>query len=92
MCKLLPDSVVMLFRVYTIGVDIRQGRGNYSHTNYVVLSPRFLMDNQSSSVVQIAQRFATKEQVRREVNLHHDHMVRVPEPLFAGRKGSLLMA
>ncbi|XP_054931274.2 intermembrane lipid transfer protein VPS13D isoform X1 [Dermacentor andersoni] len=60
--------------VYTIGVEIRQGRGNYMCTNYVVLSPRFLIDNQSSSVVQIAQRFATKE-------LHqHRHHISLAKP------------
>ncbi|KAM7310382.1 vacuolar protein sorting-associated protein 13D isoform X1 [Ixodes scapularis] len=60
--------------VYTIGVDVRQGRGNYTHTNYVVLSPRFLVDNQSSSVVQIAQRFATKEQHQ------HRHHISLAKP------------
>nr|XP_037268534.1 LOW QUALITY PROTEIN: vacuolar protein sorting-associated protein 13D-like [Rhipicephalus microplus] len=60
--------------VYTIGVEIRQGRGNYMCTNYVVLSPRFQIDNQSSSVVQIAQRFAIKE-------LHqHRHHISLAKP------------
>ncbi|CAN7986722.1 unnamed protein product [Ixodes hexagonus] len=60
--------------VYTIGVEVRQGRGNYMHTNYVVLSPRFLVDNQSSSVVQIAQRFAIKEQHQ------HRHHISLAKP------------
>ncbi|XP_077510398.1 vacuolar protein sorting 13D isoform X2 [Amblyomma americanum] len=60
--------------VYTIGVEIQQGRGKYACTNYVVLSPRFLIDNQSSAVVQIAQRFATKE-------LHqHRHHISLAKP------------
>ncbi|XP_077532737.1 vacuolar protein sorting 13D isoform X2 [Haemaphysalis longicornis] len=56
--------------VYTIGVEIRPGLGRYTGTSHVVLSPRFLIDNQSSAVVQIAQRFATKElQYRHHISL-----------------------
>uniref|UniRef100_A0A2R5LD33 Putative vacuolar protein n=1 Tax=Ornithodoros turicata TaxID=34597 RepID=A0A2R5LD33_9ACAR len=56
--------------VYTIGVDVKQGRGIYSSTNYVVLSPRFLLDNRSSSIVEFAQRFATIEQYSHQHRCH----------------------
>lgn len=56
--------------VYTIGVDVKQGSGKYSNTNYVVLSPRFLLDNRSSCIIEFAQRFATREQYSHQHRYH----------------------
>jgi len=52
------------FRVYNIGIEVRQGKGKYRDTNIVTFAPRFEIDNQSSHNLAIAQRHITQGQVK----------------------------
>lgn len=47
--------------VYNIGIDVRVGRGRYSDTHIVTLSPRYQLDNRTSHKLELCQLFATKE-------------------------------
>lgn len=47
--------------VYNIGIDVRVGRGRYSDTHIVTLSPRYQLDNRTSHKLEFSQLFATKE-------------------------------
>ncbi|XP_072334512.1 intermembrane lipid transfer protein VPS13D isoform X1 [Scyliorhinus torazame] len=42
--------------IYSIGIDIRKGRGRYRDTNIVTFAPRYLLDNKSSHKLAFAQR------------------------------------
>uniref|UniRef100_UPI00398EEC11 intermembrane lipid transfer protein VPS13D isoform X3 n=1 Tax=Pristiophorus japonicus TaxID=55135 RepID=UPI00398EEC11 len=42
--------------IYSIGIDIRKGRGQYRDTNIVTFAPRYLLDNKSSHKLAFAQR------------------------------------
>uniref|UniRef100_A0A4W3GI10 Vacuolar protein sorting 13 homolog D n=1 Tax=Callorhinchus milii TaxID=7868 RepID=A0A4W3GI10_CALMI len=42
--------------IYSIGIDIRKGRGRYRETNIVTFAPRYLLDNKSSHKLAFAQR------------------------------------
>ena len=42
--------------VYYIGIDVRQGKGRSRRTNYIFLTPRYTISNQSSYDLSIAQR------------------------------------
>ena len=53
------------FRVYNIGIEVRQGRGRYRDTNIVTFSPRYQLDNRSSHKLAFAQKYmADRQQVR----------------------------
>lgn len=47
--------------VYNIGIDVRVGRGRYSDTHVVTLSPRYQLDNRTCHKLEFCQLFATKE-------------------------------
>lgn len=46
--------------VYTIGIDVRMGRGRYRDTYMVTLSPRYQLDNRSSYKLEFSQKFAVE--------------------------------
>ncbi|CAE1274656.1 VPS13D [Acanthosepion pharaonis] len=48
--------------VFTIGIEVKQGRGMYRDTNIVTFAPRYCIDNQSNYKLSIAQRHFTKEE------------------------------
>ncbi|XP_023229581.1 vacuolar protein sorting-associated protein 13D-like isoform X2 [Centruroides sculpturatus] len=46
--------------VYTIGIDVRMGRGRYRDTYMVTVSPRYQLDNKSSYKLEFSQKFAVE--------------------------------
>ncbi|KAK0393450.1 hypothetical protein QR680_000217 [Steinernema hermaphroditum] len=47
--KLLVSHEQEATLIYNVGVDVRQGQGRYKDTQVVLLTPRYHLDNQSSS-------------------------------------------
>lgn len=46
--------------VYLVGIEIREGKGNHRDSKFVTVTPRFIIENQSSRRIQISQKnFAT---------------------------------
>ncbi len=55
-CHANEMQQIVTFRVYNIGIEVRQGRGRYHDTNIVSFSPRYQLDNRSSYKLAFAQR------------------------------------
>ncbi len=43
-----------IYRIYNIGVEVRQGQGRYKDTQVVLLTPRYLLSNQTTFEVLVA--------------------------------------
>ncbi|VDO23593.1 unnamed protein product [Brugia timori] len=43
-----PTQFVFTFKIYNIGVEVRQGTGRYKDTQVVMLTPRYVLSNQTS--------------------------------------------
>jgi len=57
------NVTVVCFRVFNIGIEVRQGRGRYCDTNIVTFTPRYQLDNQSSHKLAYAQRHFASQHV-----------------------------
>lgn len=53
----------ILSRVYNIGIEVKQGKGQFRNTNIVTFAPRYEIDNQSGHKLAIAQRHFTNKEV-----------------------------
>ena len=62
-----PPLVILSFyclcRVYNIGIDVMQGKGQFRNTNIVTFAPRYEIDNQSGHKLAISQRHFTSKEV-----------------------------
>ena len=54
---------LIIFRVYNIGIEVKQGKGQFRNTNIVTFAPRYEIDNQSGHKLAIAQRHFTNKEV-----------------------------
>ena len=59
-----------LCRVYNIGIDVMQGKGQFRNTNIVTFAPRYEIDNQSGHKLAISQRHFTSKEVSWPQVLH----------------------
>ncbi len=67
--------------VYIIGIEIRAGKGRYTDTHIITLTPRFQLHNQSQHKIQFAQKcFSTNF---KDPEAEASHLLAYPQSTFA---------